>query len=139
MRVTRDYTSLIACGRQHELDKNIEEAIQCYKEAIAQEPVEEFPFNRLMVLYRKEKNYEEELKVVEKGIAVFKAFYDKRSKKYSGKNKLGQISKLLLKNLSKGETGMDGYPEPLQKWSTRKSVLEQKIGKQSKRRKKARK
>lgn len=133
MRASRDYSELLECGRQNEAEGNIEEAIQCYKEAVSHKPVEEFPFARLMILYRKEKNYEEELKVINSAIDVFKSFYDKRTKKFSGTNKLGQISKALLKNLNKGNMGLDEYPAPLPVWIKRKEMVEQKLGKPKKR------
>ncbi|HYF33580.1 MAG TPA: hypothetical protein VD993_20790 [Chitinophagaceae bacterium] len=137
MRVTRDYTTLIECGKQNELDQNIEEAIQCYKEAIALKPFDELPFTRLMILYRKEKRYEDELKVIDKAIEVFKSFYDKKTRKFSRDNKLGEISRMLLKNLNKGNKGLDEYPEPLPKWTKRKALVEEKLGKQTDKKKKA--
>ena len=133
MRASRDYTELLECGRQNESEDNIEEAIRCYKEAISHKRVDEFPFSRLMILYRKEKNYDEELRIIDKAIEIFKAFYDKRTKKFSGANKLGQLSKALLKNLNKGNKGLDDYPAPLPAWMKRKELVEQKLGKAVKR------
>lgn len=132
MRATRDYTELIECGRQHEQDGSIEEAIRCYREAINQKPFDEFPFARLMILYRKEKEYEEELKVINKAIDVFRSFYDEKTRKFNKNTKLGRISQALLKNLNKGNKGLDEYPAPLPAWMKRKELVEQKLGKQKK-------
>ncbi len=128
MRVHQNYMELIDSGRQYELDDDPTKAIKCYKDAISQNPVDIFPFSRLMILYRKEKKYEEELKVINKAIETFKSFYDKRIKKFSRPNKLGQASKALLNHLNKGDKGLDEYPAPVPAWLKRKELVEQKLG-----------
>ncbi|HEX6180991.1 MAG TPA: hypothetical protein VFZ47_07065 [Chitinophagaceae bacterium] len=119
---------LISCGRQHELDDDPKEAIKCYNDAVRQKPFDAFPFTRLMILYRKEKRYEDELKIINQAIEVFRAFYDKRIKKFNRTNRLGQASKALLQHLNKGDKGLDEYPAPLPAWMKRKEMVEQKLG-----------
>ena len=128
MRVTQNYMELISSGRQYELDDDPKEAIKCYNDAVKQKPVDAFPFTRLMILYRKEKRFEDELKIINKAIETFKAFYDKRIKKFSRTNKLGQASKALLQHLNKGNNGLDEYPAPVPVWTKRKEMVEQKLG-----------
>jgi tetratricopeptide (TPR) repeat protein len=135
MRVRQNYTELIGCGKQHELDDDPKEAIRCYEDAISQNPIDVFPFSRLMILYRKEKNYEDELRVINKAIDTFTAFYDKKFKKFSRPNKLGQASKALLKHLNKNDKGLDEYPAPLPAWMKRKEMVEQKLGQKKTKRK----
>ena len=72
--------------------------------------------------------YEDELKVINKAIDIFQTFYDKKSQKFTRSNKLGQLSKALLKNLNKGNQRLDEYPAPLPAWMKRKELVEQKLG-----------
>ena len=54
----KHYTGYIDEGRQAEKDHQSEKAIELYELAIKQEPLETYPYTRLMVLYRKSKNAE---------------------------------------------------------------------------------
>ena len=55
-----------------EQDNHIDKAIQLYEQNIKEDYADEFAFERLMILYRKEKEYKEELRVIRRGIEVFK-------------------------------------------------------------------
>ena len=101
-------------------------AIKDYEEAIQKDPLREKAYDRLMILYRKEKNYKKELKLINAGIKVFEKFY--RSKKSSSK-KIAEISKRL--NRSFGFTDRKGNavydPEPIARWKKRKITVEKRI------------
>ena len=103
-------------------------AIKDYEEAIQKDPLAEKAYDRLMILYRKDKNYKKELQLINSGIKAFETFY--RSRK-SGSKKIAEISKKL--NRSFGFTDKKGNavydPEPIAKWKKRKVTVEKRIKK----------
>lgn len=130
VRVSKHYTEYIKEGVLAEQDGEPEKAISLYEEAIKQNPLEEKPFNRLMTLYRQEKEYEKELRVINKALKLFQNFYDHRPEKIVGKNtKAAQISKALLQTVSgKKKNAESYYPPPIPAWMKRKAVVEKKLG-----------
>ncbi len=101
-------------------------AIKEYEEAIKKNALAEKPYDRLMIIYRKEKNYKKELRIIIAGIKAFETFY--RSKKSRSK-KIVDISQKLNRIFGftdkKGNTLYD--PEPIARWKKRKAVVEKKI------------
>lgn len=111
---------------EQELDTPL--AIKDYEEVIAKNPLTEKAYDRLMILYRRAKDYKSELKLINKGIKAFEDFY--KSKK-SGSRKIAEISRKL--NKSFGFTDKKGNPvynpEPIARWKKRKITVEKKIKK----------
>ncbi|HUS02782.1 MAG TPA: hypothetical protein VMY77_13685 [Chitinophagaceae bacterium] len=111
-----------------EENEDIPLAIKDYEEAIKSNPLLEKAYDRLMILYRKEKDYKKELGLINSGIKAFETFY--RSKK-SGSKKIAEISKKL--NRSFGFTDKKGNavydPEPIARWKKRKVTVEKRIKK----------
>jgi hypothetical protein len=103
-------------------------AIKDYEDVIAKDPLAEKAYNRLMILYRKKKDYKNELRIINAGLKAFLEFY--RSKK-SGSRKVADISKKL--NRAFGFTDKKGNavyePEPLPGWKKRKETILKKIKK----------
>ena len=101
-------------------------AIKGYEEAIKTDPLAEKAYDRLMILYRKDKEYKKELKLINSGIKAFEKFY--RSRK-TGSRKIAEISKKLNKSFGftdkKGNSLYD--PEPIARWKKRKVTVEKKI------------
>jgi tetratricopeptide (TPR) repeat protein len=130
MKVARHYTDYIEKAREAENEGDVQKAIELYEDAIAQHPVVELPYTRLMILYRKEKKYKDELRIINKALAVYKEYYDEKTALFTGSGKLAQASKALLKSLTgtTKRTSYTAYPEPIPKWSVRKKALEKKIG-----------
>ena len=130
MQAARHYTELIEQARRAESDGETEQAISLYEKAIQQKPIVELPYNRLMILYRKQKQYDKELKVLDEALEVFFDHYDEKVKRYNSNSKLGQVSKALLKSVSGSDkrTSYANYPEPIPKWTIRRKNLEKKIG-----------
>ena len=127
LRVAKHYTELIKLAKAYEDEGELEEAAQSYEQAIRQSPLEEQAYTRLMVIYRKLKQPAKELGVVKKALVVFMDHHDKKVAKYSGKDKVGQLSKALLKSMSgKSKMGVD-YPQPVPKWQKRKEAIEKKL------------
>jgi hypothetical protein len=103
-------------------------AIKEYEDAIAKDPLAEKAYNRLMILYRKKKDYKNEMRIINAGIKAFSDFY--RSRK-SGSKKVADISKKL--NRAFGFTDKKGNavyePEPLPSWKKRKETVQKKLKK----------
>jgi hypothetical protein len=111
----------------------IAEPLDQYIEEVKNGVFSAVPYDRLMIHYRKEKNFAEELKVIKKGIAVFKKYYSnlQSSTLKKKKSKITELSRMISK--STGLTDKKGnevyLPEPLPKWIKRQSVVEQKLKK----------
>jgi tetratricopeptide (TPR) repeat protein len=133
MPVTKHYTELIEEARNVEADGELEKAASIYEQAIRQHPMDEFPYTRLMIIYRKFKQPKNELRVIKKGLEVYTAFYDKKLKPYTSNTKVGQLSKALLKSVtgSAKKTSYTSYPEPIPRWTLRKKAVEKKLEKNS--------
>jgi len=131
MPVTKHYTELIEEARNVEADGELEKAASIYEQAIRQHPMDEFPYNRLMIIYRKFKQPKNELRVIKKALEVYTAFYDKKLKPYTSNTKVGQLSKALLKSVtgSAKKTSYTSYPEPIPRWTLRKKAVEKKLEK----------
>lgn len=128
-RESTHYTDLLKEARQLEDEGSMEPAAAGYERAIRQSPLEEEPYFRLMVLYRKLKEPEKELKAIEKGLKVFISAYDRRLKKYSGQDRLGKASKALLRTITGSTKLKINYPDPIPKWMKRKETVEKKLRK----------
>lgn len=131
LHVARSYSELILEAKEAEENNEFEKAAKIYERAMRTEPHEEQPYNRLMIIYRKLAWYEEELKIIKKGITNFEALYQKKSERLIGKNQsVARLSNALAKSL--GQKGKKTeplyYPEPIPKWMKRQKVVEKKLG-----------
>ena len=131
LHVARSYSELILEAKEAEENNEFEKAAKIYERAMRTEPHEEQPYNRLMIIYRKLTWYEEELKIIKKGITNFEALYQKKSERLIGKNQsVARLSNALAK--SHGQKGKKTeplyYPEPIPKWMKRQKVVEKKLG-----------
>ena len=110
-----------------------EEPLEEYRKQVNQGVFSPLPYDRLMIYYRKEKDYAKELKVIKKGIDTFKKVYSKIQataiKKQKGK--IAELSRQFSKRAGlTDKQGNDAYlPEPLPRWLKRLSVVEKKIKK----------
>ena len=115
-------------AQEAEEKEDISLAIKDYEEAIQKDPLAEKAYDRLMILYRKEKDYKKEFKLINSGIKAFESFYKSRK---SGSKKIAEISKKLNKSFGftdkKGNAVYD--PEPIARWKKRKITVEKKIKK----------
>ena len=128
---TKPYSELIKEARQAEENNELEKAAKVYERAVKSEPHEEQPYNRLMVIYRKLTWYENELKIIKKGISAFEELYQKKSERLVGKNSsVARLSNALAKSLGQKEkkTETSFYPEPIPTWMKRQRTVEKKLG-----------
>lgn len=129
--VAKSYHELISEAGEAEENNELEQAAKIYERAIKMEHHEEKPYNRLMIIYRKLAWYEDELKIIKKGISAFENLYQKKSERLLRNNRSVEIlSKALAKSLEqKGKkTGNLHHPEPIAKWMKRQKVVERKLG-----------
>jgi tetratricopeptide (TPR) repeat protein len=118
-------------AKEAEENNELENAAKVYARAIKAEPHDEQAYNRLMIIYRKLRWYEEELKIIKKGIAAFEELYQKKSERLFGKNeKVARLSNALAKSLGqRGKKTEALYlPEPIPKWMKRQKLVEKKLG-----------
>jgi tetratricopeptide (TPR) repeat protein len=131
LSVARSYHGLVLEAKEAEENNELEKAAKIYERAIKMEPHEEEPYNRLMIIYRKLTRYEDELKIIKKGIASFEELYQKKSERLLGKNQsVARLSNALAKSLGqKGKKTESLYlPEPIPKWMKRQKLVEKKLG-----------
>jgi hypothetical protein len=111
-----------------------EEPLDQYREQTDSGVFSTLPYDRLMIHYRKLKQYDEELRILKKGIETFRKFY----KEMQGdvlKGKINPKIRTLSKKISQStgltdKKGIEAYlPEPLPRWIKRESVVQQKIKK----------
>ena len=106
-------------------------AEKLYKKQMQKKAFNDFVYKRLMIIYRKQKRYKDELYIINKGL---KHFEEHRSKQASKKNismRIKRLSSTLNKSLgltnSKGKLVYE--PEPVPSWKKRKEVVEKKLKK----------
>src|SRR5688500_264879 len=62
------HTEKLNAARTAEEQGDLEKAIRLYEDLISLNYRDPYPFNRLMIIYRKEKRYKDELRVINTGI-----------------------------------------------------------------------
>ena len=128
MEVAKHYSEYIKQAKEAEEDAEPHMAAELYEKAIRQRPLLEQPYNRLMIIYRKAKEYGKELKVIDKALEVFIQYYDEKKAPFKGSGKIAQLSKAILKSVSTDKKAMeDNYPAPIPKWIIRKKAVEKKM------------
>ena len=125
-------------GREAEASGQPALAIKLYEKQIAKGYNDILPYERLLVLYRKQKNYKEELHVLNRGIALLQQqMTDHQKELFAEKpqrNKLLRQSRALAEKMGlltkKGDHVL--LPQPLEKWINRKKNVQKKIKAQAK-------
>jgi tetratricopeptide (TPR) repeat protein len=119
-------------AQQAEHEDNLDKAIKLYEQNIREDYADEFAFERLMILYRKQKEYKEELRVIRRGIELFKDSLKEHLKhslsRHVDSKKLEQLSNAILKKTGSQKEELH-FPDPIDKWMKRAEVVKQKLGK----------
>lgn len=142
LEIARSYDELRHLAKKAEHASDVENAIKYYEKATRLEPLEPFAYNRLMIIYRKEKNYTAELNTINRGIDCFLQEKKKREETFNTKHKqAARLSKSLLKALATPGIKDDNsdYTEPVNSWQKRKLIVEQKLTKKTSIKKKQKK
>ena len=118
-------------GMANYLEKtgDFQQAAKLYEKLLKEKPAHEENYNRLMIIYRKQKDFKSELRVINSGIKFFQELYTPTS---IGKHKnvirlSKQLSVLTGLTDKKGKSLYDA--EPIGKWKKRKEVVLKKLGK----------
>jgi tetratricopeptide (TPR) repeat protein len=102
-------------------------AVKTYEAILKKDDLNINAYNRLMIVYRKLKEYKKEATLIRKAITAYEAFYKKHQPSHS--KKVISLSKALAK--STGLTGRAGKalydPEPIAGWKKRLENLKKKI------------
>jgi hypothetical protein len=100
-----------------------DQAVTEYKKITAAHPTSETAYDRLMILYRLQKNFKEELHWIDKAISIFNKTYSNSANKPNAK--VTAISKALIRSL--GLADKKGkflhQPQPIARWEKRKALL----------------
>lgn len=102
-------------------------AINIYENELKKRPLEPYVYNRLMICYRKEKQYKKELALATTAIEKFKALLQPVKNTHS--KKIASLSRSIL--ISTGLTNKKGapmyYPQPIAGWEKRKLTIKRKL------------
>ncbi len=129
---TKSIKEIIDKAKYAESDNDIEQAATLYEQARKADPANQYPYDRLMIIYRKLKKYKEELRVINEGIKFFESFYKNKSQQLVGKDKkIMELSNAFMKRVGlQDNKGKNLYfPEPIAKWQKRKETVQKKLGK----------
>jgi hypothetical protein len=120
-------------GAAAEAEGNTKEAVALYENSIKKGIADPFPFDRLLVIYRKQKKYKDELRVILRGIEVFNEQLEEQQRQLLKRTKNANVLKRLSKAFGKSSGLADKkgnlkfLPGPLSKWLRRKKLVEEKL------------
>ncbi len=119
----RTLKEIFSEAKEAENAENIEDAIALYQEAVKTDKLNEQPYNRLMMLFRKKKGYKKELGIIKEAINTFEEFYESKIPKKS--KMITSISNKLNKSFGFADKkGNSIYsPGPIAKWKKRKLIV----------------
>jgi DNA-binding SARP family transcriptional activator len=128
LKDTQSDRELLERAKELEQDKELVHAAELYEKLIKKDPANELLYDRLMIIYRKEKEYKKELAVINAGIKKFEELHQSFIRLTPSK-RITDLSKKLLK--ATGLADKKGRPlhdrEPIARWRKRKAVVEKKI------------
>ena len=128
MEIAKHYSEYIKQAREAEEDGDPNTAAELYEKAIRQKPLLEHPYNRLMIIYRRAKEYGKESKVIDKALEIFLQHYNEKKAPFKGAGKIAQLSRAILKSVSTYNKAVENnYPAPIPKWMVRKKAIEKKM------------
>ena len=111
-------------------EDRLKEAIAIYEKLIKRKPSYEKGYSRLMMLYRRIKEYRKELQVINAAIKnITEAFHTNGRELFGKNNSVKRISNALMKSLGlKTSQGKNTYePEQVIKWRKRKAIVLKKL------------
>ncbi len=116
---------LLELGKTLEHEGKPEDAAVAYEKIISRDPLNEYAFNRLMIIYRKLKKYRKEITIIKKGISNYQKFFRSTSR-LTANRKVASLSKSLSQSL--GLTDKKGNEiherQPVGRWRKRLLVAE---------------
>ena len=119
-------------AKEAEEDGDTNKAVRFYEQNIKEDYADEYAFERLMIIYRKQKDYKDELRVINRGIDLFEHSLQRHLKQTLSRHidgkKLEILSNAILKKTS-SKTQQPHFPDPIDKWMKRREIVEQKLEK----------
>jgi len=119
-------------ARLAEQEDHGDKATRLYEQNIKEDYADEFAFERLMIIYRKQKNYKDELRVIKRGIELFEQSIKEHLKRSLSRHmdgkKLERLSNAIMKKSGLKKTEFH-FPDPIDKWIKRKEIVEKKLKK----------
>ena len=107
-------------------------AIRLYEQNIKEDYADEFAFDRLMIIYRRQKDYADELRVINRGIEVFQNTLERHLEhslhRRGNLEKVAQISKAIMRKSGVKKEDLS-FPDPIDKWMKRKKIVTEKLRK----------
>ncbi len=114
-------------ARLLEQQGEIKQAVALYESVLKSQPANEYIYDRLMILYRKEKRYRKELSLIKNAIQKFSGLLKPMSKNRTGK--IASLSKSILHSV--GLTNKKGValfqPQPIERWEKRGETIRKKL------------
>src|SRR6266498_1730511 len=114
-------------ARIAEQDGDLNRAVKLYERNIKEDYADEFAFERLMIIYRKQKEYKDELRVINRGIKVFQQNMAEHLKhslaRHIDGKKLERLSRAIMKKSGLKKEQLH-FPDPIDKWIKRKEIVE---------------
>jgi len=126
------YEDKLEAARNLEREGQLEKAEKAYQDIVDKEPTVYAAYDRLLVIYRKQKNYRKEYSTVNAAIKAYKTNFLDSQKQWIRQHRVAaRLSKSLAVSL--GVLDNKGLPvndDPLLvKWKKRKAVIAKKIKK----------
>ena len=126
LRTRANYQAALAMEKQGDLGG----AFALYEKVVTSEPLNETAWSRLMVILRKQKKIEQELKLINRAVTTYKKATEADQKKWVQANKKkAELTKDLAKAL--GLLGSNGLPTLnsaiLDRWQIRQNLLSQRL------------
>ena len=118
----------LAAARKAEKEDTAQ-ATKMYKDIIKADPLNEQAYSRLMILYRKEKDYKAEEAIIHRAIQHFEGYYKKQQHTRSAQ--ITSLSKSIAQKTGLVNTkGSALYaPEPIASWQKRLLTVEKRLQK----------
>ena len=105
-----------------------EKAAAAYETLIKENPLNEYAYDRLMIIWRRKKEYKKEKAIIIKALKAFEQFY-KNASKVPRSKKILFLSKAFMKTtgLADNKGKLLYQKEPLARWNKRKQVVEKRL------------
>jgi hypothetical protein len=123
-------TQLLSAARAKERENAYADAVSLYMQLLKEDPLNVQASSRLMVIYRKQKNYSKELSIINKAIAAYEANIIAQQKNWSKSNrKAAGLSKRLAEHLGLlDKKGLPLYEDKvIANWKKRKETVQKKL------------
>jgi tetratricopeptide (TPR) repeat protein len=125
--------NLHARAKQAEQEGDMAEAVKYYYQALKKDPADAIAYNRLMVYYRRRKEYRKELQVIQAAIASQQRYALDYQQTWVRRNKkTARTAKALAKSL--GLINQKGMPvletQQLNTWKKRMNIVRKRMKKQ---------